>query len=270
MDSGWYITIQNIWFGGYSWDEARQTYDLLTPENVATFEWIAEQSRRMGRENFADFQSGIGAFSSPTNPFLSGAVAMVQQGQWMGNLIYRFNPDMSQAVVPFALEPFLPRVVRPFNYEWAAAPFPSAVPGVTDVSYDVTDVLMIPKGARHPREAFEFMAFTQRQDQMERLCGMSGKNSPLKRTSEEYMYSNSNPYIDVYDRLAASPNARPGDQTPIYNEALQLIEVAAQRTYLLQTTPREALEEAQREIDKRLASNNALAAARATWDGAAK
>ena len=266
MDSGWYITVQNIWFGGYSWDEKTQTYNLLTPANIATFDWIAGFSRRMGKENFVDFQSGLGAWASPTNPFLSGTVAMVQQGQWMGRLVELYKPDLSQVIVPFALEPFLPRVVRPFNYEWAAAAFPSAVPGAKDVSYDVTDVLIIPRGAKHPREAFEFMAFVQRPEEMEKLCGMSGKNSPLKRTSEDFVYASSNPYIDVYDRLAASPNARPNDQTPIYNEALTLIEVAAQRTYLLQRTPIEALTEAQREIDKRLKSEKHLLAARAAWD----
>ena len=266
MEPTWYITVQNIWFGGYLWDEKTAKYNLLTPENIAAFDWIASYSRRLGKENFTEFLSGLGAYSSPTNPFLSGTVAMEQQGQWMGNLIARFMPDMSQAIVPFQLEPFLPRVLRPFNYEWGVAGFPSAVPGVTDASYDVTDVLMIPRGARHPREAFEFMAFTQRPEQMEKLCGMSGKNSPLKRTSEEYVYSNPNPYIDIYDRLAASPNARANDQTPIYNEALLLIEVAAQRTYLMQMTPIEALTEAQREINKRLEDYKQHAVARAAWD----
>lgn len=265
MEPNWYVTVQNIWFGGHSWDEQRKKYNLLSPENIATMEWFAKYSRRMGKQNLVDFQSGLGAFSSPTNPFLAGTVVMEQQGQWMGRLIDMYKPDMAQAIVPYGLEPFLPRVLRPFNYDWGVAAFPSNVPGAKDVSYCVTDVLMIPRGAKHPREAFEFMLFTQRQDQMEKLCGMSGKNSPLRATSDDFVYSNSNPYIDVYDRLGASPNARPIDQTPIYNEALSLIEVAVQQVYLMQKTPIEALTDAQREIEKRLASNDELAAARAAW-----
>jgi ABC-type glycerol-3-phosphate transport system substrate-binding protein len=252
MDSGWYITIQSMWFGASAWDKTRQRYDLLTPESIATFDWIASYSRRMGTDGFSDFRSGLGSFSSPTNPFLSGSVAMVQQGQWMGNLIARYAPDLSQVIVPFQLEPFLPRVLRPFNYAWGVQAFPSAVPGMKDVAYCVTDVLVIPRGSPHPREAFEFMAFTQRQDEMEKLCSLSGKNSPLKRTSLDYMYSNSNPYIDIFDRLADGPNATPSDQTPIAGEALGLIDVAAQQVYLLQKSPREALAEAQKRIDERL------------------
>jgi ABC-type glycerol-3-phosphate transport system substrate-binding protein len=253
LDSGWYITVQQIWFGGATWDVKQQRYDLLTPQNIAAFDWIASYSRRMGKEGFSDFQSGLGSYSSPTNPFLSGAVAMCQQGQWMGNLIARYMPDMSEVIVPFELEPFLPRVLRPFNYAWGVEAFPSNVPGMKDVSYCSTDVLVIPRGSKHPREAFEFMAFTQRQEQMESLCSSSGKNSPLKRVSSDYVYSNPNPYIDVFDRLADSPNATPVEQTPIYAEASSLIDLAAQQCYLLQKTPIEALTEAQQRIDQRLA-----------------
>src|SRR5947207_11512170 len=158
MDSGWYITVTNVWFGGHSWDEKNRRYTLVTPENVRAFEWIASYSRRMGADAFMDFKSGLGGFSSPTNPFVSGAVAMVQQGPWEGNYILTYNPNMSQAIVPLALEPFLPRVLRPFNYDWGVAPFPSAVAGVKDISYNESDVLMIPRGAQHPREAFDFLA----------------------------------------------------------------------------------------------------------------
>jgi ABC-type glycerol-3-phosphate transport system substrate-binding protein len=263
MDSGWYITVQPIWFGGQEWDPVANRYTLLTPQNIAAFDWIASYSRRMGKEGFSDFQSGLGSFSSPTNPFLSGAVAMCQQGQWMGKLIERFTPDLSQVVVPFSLEPFLPRVAREFNYAWGVAPFPSAVPGMKDVSYCSTDVLVIPRGSKHPREAMEFMAFTQRPDQMEKLCSLSGKNSPLKRVSDEYVFSNPNPYIDVFDRLADSPNATAGDETPIYTEAQSLIDVAAQEVYLLQKSPEQALADAQRQIDARLQRYNQHRALRA-------
>src|SRR5439155_9192885 len=215
MDSGWYICVQNVWFDGRSWDPVTQKYTLLTPQNLAAFEWIAGYSRRMGKDAFGDFKSGLGGFSSPTNPFISGTVAMVQQGAWMANYIRAYGPDLSQVLVPFALEPFLPRVLRPFNYAWGVAPFPSAVPGKEDVSYCETDLLMIPRGAQHPREAFEFMAFTQRQEEMEKLCRAVDKNSPLKKTSDDWVYSHRNPYVDIFDRLAAGRNARPIDQTPI-------------------------------------------------------
>jgi multiple sugar transport system substrate-binding protein len=111
---------------------------------------------------------------------------------------------------------------------------------------------MIPRGAKHPREAFEFMAYLQRQEVMEKLCRSVCKNSPLKRTSETWVYSHLNPYVDVFDRLAASPNAKSLDQAPIYLEANTDIDAVAQQVYLLKKTPREALAAAQERLDARL------------------
>ncbi|MEA2709475.1 MAG: multiple sugar transport system substrate-binding protein [Phycisphaerales bacterium] len=255
MDTGWYIMYSQVWFGGGAWDTKTQKYTLLRPENIAAYEWVASYSKRMGSEAFMDFKSGLGGFASPTNPFLSGAVAMVQQGPWMGNYAASYNPDMSQVIVPFALEPFLPRVVRPFNYEWAVAAFPSAVMGDAgkDVSYNETDILVIPRGAKHPRESFEFLAYVQRPEVMEKLGKLTGKHSVLKKNSDNWLYTHRNPYVDVFDRLAASPNAAAIDQTPIYSEGLNEIDLASQQIYLLQKTPVEALTEAQQRLDARLA-----------------
>jgi ABC-type glycerol-3-phosphate transport system substrate-binding protein len=255
MDTGWYIMYSQVWFGGGAWDSQQQKYTLLRPENIAAYEWVASYSKRMGTEAFMDFKSGLGGFASPTNPFLAGSVAMIQQGPWLGSYVEKYNADMSQAVLPFALEPFLPRVVRPFNYEWAVAAFPSAVPGARgkDVSYNESDVLVIPRGAKHPREAFEFMAYLQRPEVNEKLGKLTGKHSVLKNNTESWVYTHRNPYVDVFDRLAASPNARAIDQTPIYTEGLTELDVAAQQIYLLQKTPVEALSEAQQRLDARLA-----------------
>jgi ABC-type glycerol-3-phosphate transport system substrate-binding protein len=252
MDSGWYITQVGRWFGGHAWDPVQRRYTLLDPGMIDAFEWIASYSRRMGADAFQDFRSGLGGFGSPTNPFISGTVAMTMQGPWMANYIRTYGPDLSQVIVPFELEPFLARVVRPFNYGWGVAAFPSNVPGQKDVTYAETDILMIPRGAAHPREAFEFMAYVQRQDVMEKLCRLTCKSTPLSKQSDDWIYSHPNPYVDVFERLAASPNAQPIDQTPIYAEALNEIDVAAQQTYLLEKSPRAALEGAQARIDARL------------------
>ena len=255
MDTGWYIMYSQVWFGGGAWDPRQQKYTLLRPENIAAYEWIASYSKRMGADAFMDFKSGLGGFASPTNPFLAGSVAMIQQGPWLGAYVDKYNPEMSQALVPFALEPLLPRVVRPFNYEWGVAPFPSAVPGERgrDVSYNETDILVIPRGAKHPREAFEFLAYLQRPEVMGKLGRLTGKPSVLKRNTDDWIYTHRNPYVDVFDRLAASPNAVAIDQTPIYTEGLTEIDLAAQQIYLLQKTPAEALGEAQQHLDARLA-----------------
>jgi hypothetical protein len=87
---------------------------------------------------------------------------------------------------------------------------------------------------------------------MEKLCRSVCKNSPLKKTSADWIYSHRNPYVDVFDRLAASPNAKPADQTPIYMEANTDITAASEQVYLLEKSPHQALADAQARLDARM------------------
>ena len=47
------------------------------------------------------------------------------------------------------------------------------------------------------------------QDEMEKLANLHCKISPLARVSDEFLTHHTNPYIRVFDALAASPNALP-------------------------------------------------------------
>ena len=51
------------------------------------------------------------------------------------------------------------------------------------------------------------MAYVNRQDVTEKLNRLHCKNSPLRIVSEDFLNDHPNPYIRVFQRLAASPNA---------------------------------------------------------------
>ena len=129
--------------------------------------------------------------------------------------------------------------------KWAVAPFPSAVPGMTDVGFCGFDTLVIPRGAKHPKQAFEFIAYVNRQDVMERLCKMHSKNSPLAKVSDDFLKHHKNPYIDVFERVSNSPNARSLPQIPIMPEVASELNDTIQRIVLLQVEPEPALKELQ-------------------------
>ena len=42
------------------------------------------------------------------------------------------------------------------------------------------------------------------QDVMERLCASHCKHSPLRKVSDEFIRTHPNPYIDIFERLAAA------------------------------------------------------------------
>jgi multiple sugar transport system substrate-binding protein len=111
---------------------------------------------------------------------------------------------------------------------------------------------MIPRGCEHKAEAFEFIAYVNRQDVMEKLCMMHCKNSPLAKVSEEFIENHPNPYIDVFEMLARSPNARGVPQIPIWTEIYSELLVTAERVYLLKQTPEQALQDAQNRLQGKL------------------
>ena len=71
------------------------------------------------------------------------------------------------------------------------------------------------------------------------------KNSPLAKVSKNFLDNHPNPYIDVFEKLSASPNAHPVPSIPIWPEIGDEISNTAQRVYLLEAEPKQALAEAQ-------------------------
>lgn len=270
MEPGWFINFTGKWFGVSVLDEQTGKLQLNHPQMIKALAWIQGYSQRLGIESMGEFRSGFGQFNSTQNPFLTGAVAMVQQGPWMANYIENLRPEMNRWNMPperqkldeqlagevasgkLASEDrmlkwaaLVPAQERRKYCAWGFVPFPAAVPGLKDVSYCGFDTLVIPSGAAHPKEAFEFIAFVNRQDVMERLCSMHCKNSPLAKASEKFLNEHPNPYIAVFNELADSPNAFGDPQVGIWPRVNDEISFAIQRVYLMQATPQQALDDAQ-------------------------
>ncbi len=231
-EPGWFINYTCIWFGGSWWDNAREKFTFTDPGVVRAYLWIQSYSRRLNPKSVAEFQSaGFGAVDSPQNLFMAPAIAMVQQGTYFANMIHQDKPSM--------------------DGDWAVAPFPSDDPKLKDVTYCNCDVLVIPKGAKHKKEAFEFMVFVNRQDEMEKLANLGCKISPLTKVSEGFLSHHNNPYIRVFDKLAASPNAHPTEVVPILPEVNDEMLSFTQQLMLLQVTPEEGLKQVQERLQQK-------------------
>lgn len=262
LEPGWYIDSASYFFGGSLVDVATSRLTFCTPANIAAYDWIRSYSARYTPLSISNFRSSVGAFDSPQNSFLTGRQVMEQQGPWMANTIFNQNSSMSQFLVPFALEQHLPRVIRPFNYQWHVAPFPCAVPGLDNVTFVGFDILVIPRGAAHPAQAFEFLAYVNRQDVMEKLCSLHCKNSPLASVSASFFRTHPNPFIEVFDTLAASPNAHGVPQLPIWPEIHAELSTATEAIYLLAESPADALRHAEAVCRRKLDHYREIDAAR--------
>lgn len=215
--SNWYVTELPFWFGGDEWDAVNRKFTLTDPRVVQTYDWVQSFSFKLGEDAVGEFSGAQGGFNTPQNAFMMGNVVMEMQGPWMANYIHLQNPKM--------------------DGDWAAAPFPSAVPGLENVTYCPWDGLMIPRGCKHRSEAFEFIAYVNRQDVMEKLCSMHCKNSPLTKVSREFLEHHPNPYIRVFEDLANSPNAHTTMECPIAPEAGADILAMIQGLVALQRDP---------------------------------
>jgi multiple sugar transport system substrate-binding protein len=229
-EPGWWNQLWCYWFGGQLWDNNRKM-TVNSPENIEALRWFQSYPEKYGLENVLTFGSSFGNFSSPQNPFLSGNVAMVLQGVWMFNFIDKYAPSL----------------------EWGAAPFPAKDP----VKYPMVtvaecDILCIPKGARHPVEAFEFIAFVNTQAEMEKLALGQRKFSALAVTSPEFIKNHPNPYIQVFIDMAKSPYAYYVPRMPVWDELKTEIGVAYDQAFRMIRTPEEALDAVQTRLQWRL------------------
>ncbi len=230
MVPGWWTPMWGYWFGG-ALSEDEQTITAADVQNIEAYEWFAGYSQKYGKRNLDAFGASFGNVASPQDPFLSGQVAMVLQGVWMYNFIDQFSPGL----------------------QWGAAAFPSALPaGSAPVTVIESDVLVIPRGAKHPDEAFEFICYVNSQGPMEKLCLGQRKFSPLADVSDSFVREHPNPLIQVFMDLANSPNAVSTPQLSIWNEYQDEMQVAADRINAGSATAGQALEEAQQRVQRRL------------------
>jgi len=219
-DPGWWNWGWGYFFGGTLWD-GKDKITCNSPENIRAWEWVASYSKKYGATAMSSFKSGF-SFGSAADGFISAKESMQLQGVWMYNFITQFNPKL----------------------DWAAAPFPHPAdrPDLANMTFADSDNIVIPVGAKHPKEAFDFMAFVQRQPNMELLCMGQRKGSPLAKVSDWFWKNHPNPYIRLFSDLPKQKSARTPPMMGIFNEYNDAIGEAFDEVCLLQKTPKEALD----------------------------
>jgi len=226
-EPGWWNFAWGGWFGGKLIDGDRLT--INSKENVEGFQWVRHFKDSMGTQQIQAFQSGFGNSSSPQDAFMDGKVATELHGVYKANYIHLYNPGMHWYAVP--------------------VPYPKDRPDLAGHTVIDQDVLMIPAGASHPKEAFEFIRYIQRQDVMESLCMRHGKNSPLARVSQNFLTHHPNPFIKLFDQLARSPNAIAAPMIGIQPQIMDEMGNVFQEVSQGHKSPKEALDEAQARLD---------------------
>lgn len=205
---GWWPYFWPCMFGGRLYEPRRGRATAADPRCVAAFEWIRDTARRLGTGPTRTFAAAFSrSIHSAQDPFISGRQAMIVQGTWLANFIRALRPDLDYACAP------VPVVDHLFD--------PKRPTGLLEA-----DVLVIPRGCRHPEEAYQFLLFTQRQEIQEQLATAHCKPSPFIELSPGFIESHPNRGIRIHNAIAKSQNVQILPRTRCWKEYDDLINSA--------------------------------------------
>ncbi|HET6385067.1 MAG TPA: ABC transporter substrate-binding protein [Armatimonadota bacterium] len=230
-EPGWWNWAWGDWFGGHLWN-GRDRLTANSPENIRGFTWVQAFSKKYGPQAVQTFRSGFGNFSSPQNAFMTGKVAMELQGVWMYNFITKFAPNLKWGVAPF--------------------PYPADRPDLKNMTIADEDVLCIPRGARHPAAAFQFIRYVESQQGMEMLCMGQRKFTPLIKVSPWFWKHHPNPYIRLFRDLTLGKNVVATPQTGIWSQYNDELNNAFESVSLDIKSPKQALDDVQQRMQPKL------------------
>lgn len=237
--TSWHIWRWPWWFGAELWDEKKQ--ELIFDDKVlAAYEWMYNNAQEVGLKALQEFVGTFGEWGGPNTPFLKEKTAITFQGPWLSLHIRTYNPKMQVGA--------------------AAWPAVDEVVAKGPVVFVDSDTVWIPKGAKHPDEAWEFIKFLNSAEGQRILnCGEGGaERVPTVRNygGSAFIKEHLSPFIKTHIDLMYSRNVKITPKIPVFLTYASEMAAAADDIYLKGDNPKERLEKAikraQEAIDKAL------------------
>jgi multiple sugar transport system substrate-binding protein len=132
-------------FGGGFFAQDDGTVSIDTPQNRAALDWMISYRQRYGSDNLAAFRTGDQSLPGKTFPLLSGRYVFLMDGQWRVRDIraaQRARRERGEAVT-----------------EYGVCPLPPPRGGRRDAGWVNGNFFVVPRGAKQPGGAWEFMKF---------------------------------------------------------------------------------------------------------------
>jgi multiple sugar transport system substrate-binding protein len=136
-DSGNPFTWQWM-FGSKIYDPVAKKLSITDDKSVAAFTWMNKYAQKYDPAKLQSFMSGFGGAFSPDHPFMTGKIAMTVTGNFFTNALRIYAPNV--------------------HYKVAKIPTPPG--GRTGGSPLGSNIFIIPKGAKNPDLAAEFVKFS--------------------------------------------------------------------------------------------------------------
>lgn len=137
-------------FGGSFLDEKSGKVTANDPNIVKSLEWETNFAKQFGIQDVTSFTSSAG--TNATNPFITGQLSMMVNGNWMISQIEEYNPKL--------------------NYGIGYIPTPTGKDFNTFVG---GRVLIMPKGVKNPDAAWEFIKWMTTSEEAQSLKKITGE-----------------------------------------------------------------------------------------------
>lgn len=223
----WANTVYPLIFNG-NWGD-KNNINANHPANIKSWEWACNFAQKLGPENIQSFQEEFGNIQGPNNPFYSEKIAVELNGVWEANFITKFAPKIN----------------------WGVSPMYTTNGDITTSVICVP--IVIPKGAKHPQEAFQFISWLMKPENIEELCIRQKKFSPLIISDrKEFINKHPNPYIKVFIDAAKSKNASYFPSTTAFQMYKRELRRAFSEVMRLEISPEDALNDIQAKMEKEL------------------
>ena len=224
-------------FGGDYYDAKTQKITANNPKVVQSFEWKLSYVRKYGLQRITNFCAGIEAAGGrwvPGGPMYDGTIAMYYTGEWHPQNIAKYGPKM----------------------EYGVAPLPYPPGGRAKTSLTEGNFFIVPKGAKHPKEAWEFIKWFCSEEATEEFDSKIYNVPPLKSVAYKpgsvFTKWPMNVFVDIF----ASPNGKHDPYIPVLEEYITEMGAAQEAVIYGKKTPKEALDyvtqKIQTELDKYL------------------
>jgi len=241
-----------LFFGGRWYDPATGLVCCDgDPNIVRMFEWQMGYARdprssenpsyAMDPEKILAFQSGFGSYMSANNPFYSGKLAMICEGEWQVTFIPRYAPDLDWGVAPLPT----PEGQEPAGF---------GGPCVSDC---------IPRGCRHPEEAWAFIRWfhTPRAgggpSPASDYCHVI-HNIPCRYEGARQERFQADPRFKVFVDTVTTRKVVMLPNTPLTQFLTDEIERQRERVVLRKATPQDVLKEIQAKVNTAFANARKL------------
>ncbi|OPA74236.1 ABC transporter substrate-binding protein [Paenibacillus selenitireducens] len=184
-------------FGGLFWDDQNKQVTSDNEGIKKAFQYVKGMWSKYDSKELDRFSSALGNYASAQNPFFTGKYAMTIDGEWLPTFIKQYAPNL--------------------NYGLTPVPYDESDPGLKDAGQLLTTILYIPRGAKHPQEAYEFMQWLLSKESSVKLMSKIGNLPPRKSAADDPALASVPGFKDFLAYLGG-PNIKSFPTLPFGNE----------------------------------------------------